>query len=112
MFLNPCATPDHNDLLPLAFSMIDLSTIVFIGVTLKPVHKPAIIYWGPYVQNEGRTLSYLFIKIKFNSIKILESLERKVNKYTIILSCKLDETSFNFLRKGLKGLVWVKLLWK
>lgn len=83
MFLNPCPTPDHNDFLPLAFSMIDLSTIVFIGVTLKPVHKPAIISWGPYVQNEGRISSFLLIEIKFNSIKKSESLERIANKQAI-----------------------------
>jgi hypothetical protein len=43
IFLNPLATPVHKGVLPLAFSMIDLSTIVLIGVTLNPVHKPANI---------------------------------------------------------------------
>jgi hypothetical protein len=32
--------------------MIDLSTIVLIGVTLKPVHRPAMIYCGPKSQKD------------------------------------------------------------
>jgi hypothetical protein len=31
---------------------MDLSTIVLIGVTAKPVHNPAIIYFQPYSAKE------------------------------------------------------------
>lgn len=52
MLLIPCPTPVHNGVFPLAFSMMDLSTIVLMGVTAKPVHRPAMIYCGPKSQNE------------------------------------------------------------
>ena len=60
------ATPVHKGVLPLAFSMIDLSTIVINGVTAKPVQSPAIIYFhANYEKEEPSTLMDMNIKELF-----------------------------------------------
>ena len=41
---SPFPTPFHNGVLPLAFSITDLSTMVLKGETKKPEAKPANIY--------------------------------------------------------------------
>lgn len=52
MLLRPLPTPCQSGVLPLAFSMIDLSTTVLKGETKKPDKKPATTY------NETGTFSY------------------------------------------------------
>lgn len=90
MFLSPCATPAHKGFFPLAFYMIDLSTIVFMGLTAKPVQSPAMIYCGPKSQ-----------KKRFGFVGM-------VMRLTIILYKNVNNTGEAFLKRRVLKSNWME----
>ena len=73
MLFRPLPTPCQSGVLPLAFSIIDLSTTVLKGETKKPDRKPATTY------NEIGTFSYGALFLGFLGSGALDDLSVIVN---------------------------------